>query len=470
MRRNRSVAMIAAVATMGWVGISTTPAQASSHREAPLIATDPNADNTDVYAFRDPTDPNSMIVAANFIGLEVPASGPNFPRFGDDVLYEIHIDNNGDVRDDITYQFRFRTFVDNGDTFLYNTGPITAPDIAPQNIRQEYSVRLIDKNGSRIIGENLRTPPVNIGPRSTPNYEASLAQTSHLTLANGALVFAGQRDDSFFVDTGSIFDLFGLRPFNEAHVLGLPPEPGRDGLKNTSVHSIVLRIPISEVTSNGQVPTVVDSKESVVGVYSSTSRHATRALDGLGSLRGSGRWVQVSRLGLPLVNEVLIPLKDKDRWNARMPANDLDADGFGNFVLNPEPAQRIKELYGLEPPGNPRTSDILPILQGAGAGLSAGNYLPPADLLRVNLAVPVTGEPNRLGVLGGDSQGFPNGRRLTDDVVDILIRLMAGGTPFTPGQNTAPANQLGDGVDKNDREFLTTFPFLTTPVSGYEQR
>ena len=458
--------------SLALLGLSVTfpnAASASSHREAPLISQDPAADNTDLYVFRDPTDAGSVIVVANYIGLEQPAGGPNWPRFADDVMYEIHIDNNGDVADDITYQFRFHTFIDNGDTFLYNLGPIKAPDIAPQNVRQEYDVRLIDKNGSRIVGSNLRTPPVNIGPRSTPNYEAALAQTSHMKLSNGALVFAGQRKDPFFVDLGSAFDLLALRPFNTAHAIPKPAAPGRDGLAGKNVHSIVLRLPISSVTKNGNVPTTVNSKDSVIGVWASASRQSTRVLSGTGTQSSSGQWVQVSRLGLPLINEIFIPLKAKDRWNARLPKNDLDKDGFANYILNPEPAQRIKGLYGINPPGNPRTSDILPIIQGAGAGLSAANYLPPADLLRVNLAVPVTAKPNRLGVLGGDAQGFPNGRRLGDDVVDVFLRLAAGGTPFTPAFNHSPNNALGDGVDASDYPLLNHFPFVGTPVSGYDQ-
>jgi hypothetical protein len=458
--------LIAMAALVG----SAAPALASSHREAPLISQDPVADNTDLYAFRDPKDADKVDIVANYIGLEQPAGGPNWMKFGDDVLYEIHIDNNGDAQDDITYQFRFRSFVDNKETFLYNTGPITAPDVAPQNVRQQYSIRRISKGKSTLLVDHFRTPPVNIGPRSTPNYEATEAQTSIATLPGGGLAFAGQRKDPFFVDLGSVFDLLGLRPLNGAHALKLDPAAGRDGLAGKNVHSIVLQLPIASLTRNGKVPTVVDSKDSVIGIYASSSRRSTRVLTSKGTAQSNGNFVQVSRLGLPLVNEVLIPLGQKDRWNSRPPSTDLAKDGFGKYILDPEPARLIPKLYpGVSTPPAPRTSDIVPVLQGAGAGLSNGNLLPPADLLRINLAVPVNPSPKRLGILDGDAQGFPNGRRLGDDVVDIELRLLAGGTPFTPSFNKFPNNALTDGVDGSDVPFLNTFPYVATPISGYDQ-
>ena len=462
------VAMAALVAT-------ASPSMASSHREAPLISQDPVADNTDLYAFRDPTDANKVDIVANYIGLEQPAAGPNFNRFGDDVMYEIHIDNNGDVKDDITYQFRFRTFIDNAETFLYNTGTIGAPDITPQNVRQQYSIRKIDHGKSTTLTDHFRTPPVNVGSRSTPFYEDNLAQKSILELPGGGLAFAGQRKDPFFADIGSIFDLFGLRPLNQAHAIKQDNEAGRDGLAGKNVHSIVLQLPIDQLTKNRNVPTEVNNRDSVIGIYASSSRQSTRVLSnkvrpGDARVSTSGNWVQVSRLGLPLVNEALIPLGQKDRWNTRSPANDLDPkDGFGKYILDPEPARLIAKLYGLNVPAAPRTNDVLPILSGLGAGLAANNLLPPADLLRINLAVPVNASPSRLGILAGDGQGFPNGRRLGDDIVDIELRLFAGGTPFGGSSNVSPNNALTDGIDASDRPFLTKFPYVGTPISGTEQ-
>lgn len=468
MRRSKLLAT-GAVLAVTVAGLSANPAQASSHREAPLISQDAVADNTDLYVFRDATDPAMVNIVANYIGLEQPAGGPNFAKFGDDVLYEIHVDNTGDVRDDIIYQFRFKTFVDNPETFLYNTGPITTPDFKPQNVRQEFDVRRIDANGLTTLVSNFRSPPVNIGPRSTPNYEARLAQQSIYNLPGGGRVFAGQRKDPFFVDLGSAFDLLGLRPLNGAHVIPKAAEAGVDGLAGKNVHSIVLQLPIKSLTRNRTTPVTVDQKNSVIGVWASSSRQSTRVLSG-GTSSNSGNWVQVSRLGIPLVNEVLIPLGQKDRWNSRGPSLDLADDGFGKYILDPEPARLIPVLYpGVMTPPAPRTADIVPILQGAGAGLSAKNYLPPADLLRINLAIPVNTNPNRLGILAGDNQGFPNGRRLIDDVVDIELRLLAGGTPFTPSYNKAPNNALTDGVDATDKPLLSRFPYVGTPISGYNQ-
>ncbi|MDP9441794.1 MAG: DUF4331 domain-containing protein, partial [Actinomycetota bacterium] len=305
------------MATLGVAGLTGTPANASSHREAPLISQDPTADNTDVYLFRDPVDQSKVNIVANYIPLQQPASGPNFHRFGDDVLYELHIDNDGDVKDDVTYQFRFRTEIVNKGTFLYNTGVIgNGPGYENLNIRQTYSVRRIDKTGSRVLATDLVTPPVNVGDRSTRaddqgddvRYENELAQPAVNPLgANGVdgRVFAGQRDDPFFADLGSAFDLLGLRPLNPAHLIPLPEEPGRDGVAGKNGHTIALQLPITAVSKNGTVPTEVNNKDSVIGVYASSSRQRVRVLTPAGGTpRVAGRWVQVSRLALPLVNEV----------------------------------------------------------------------------------------------------------------------------------------------------------------------
>lgn len=469
--------LLTAVTATGMLGgllASVGPANASSHREAPLISQDATADNTDVYSFRDPVDPTKLNIIANFIGLEDPAGGPNFQRFGDDVLYEIHINNTGDGTDQITYQFRFSTTVANPGTFLYNTGPVNSLDDPNLNVRQTYSVRkLVNQYGGTSGRPNsddtvsgMPVAPPNIGPRSTPNYETALGKPSVRSIFNGEQVFAGSRKDAFFVDVGSLFDLLGLRPLNTAHVIPLPASAGVNSLGGKNVHEIALQIPISALTLNGDNPTVVDDKASVIGVYASTSRQNIREYES-GGIENRGRWVQVSRLGLPLVNEVLIPLGAKDVFNATLPEN--DAKDFAPFLLNPEPAKLMNALYGLKVPANPRTSDIAPILRGAGAGLTPANYLQPADLLRVNVAVPVNPAPNRLGILAADAQGFPNGRRLNDDVVDILLRLLAGGTPFTPQTNVAPNNALTDGVDTSDIQPVPYFPYLAPPIAGYSQ-
>jgi len=465
--------------------VSTLPgtAQASSHREAPMISQDPTADNTDVYMFRDATDPTKVNIIANFIGLEDPNGGPNFAKFGDDVKYSIHIDNNGDVVDDIVYNFRFRSSVTNPDTILYNTGQIAATNDASHNVRQSYSVEKVSSSGSTMVGTDLPTPPVNVGVRSTPNYETALAAPNVKPLTGGGSVFAGQRQDPFFVDVGSVFDLLGLRPINSAHDIPLADSAGVNGpLAGKNVHTIALQLPITAVSKNGTVPTTINSKDSVIGVHASTSRQRVKVLSLVGGApRNAGRWVQVSRLGLPLVNETLIPLGKKDAFNAGAPKD--DAKYFVN-ILDPEPAKLADALYNAlqtPPPGGATRTDILAVLQGAAAGLTGAELLPAADLLRLNLATPSTapGAFTRLGFLGpandgsnGNADGFPNGRRLGDDVTDTLLRLLTGGTGLspTPSSNAFPNNALTDGVDADDAPFLTVFPYVGTPYNGYGAR
>jgi uncharacterized protein DUF4331 len=454
------------------------PGAASSHREAPLISQDPTADNTDLYAFRSPDRPDTVTIIANYIPLESPAGGPNFPAFDDTVLYEIHVDNDGDAKDDLTYQFRFHTETRNPDTFLYNTGPITSLDDPNWNRRQTYSVRLIRRGreqGERdeVLGANLTTPPDNIGPRSTPNYEA-LADAAVHTLRGGIKVFAGQRDDPFFVDLGSVFDLAGLRPFNAFHAIPLPPGAGRDAVARYNTHSIAIQVPIAQL---------VESPRTTIGVYASASRRQVRILrkDGMDDDEG-GHFVQVSRLGEPLINEVVIPLGRKDAWNRSEPEDDRQFEGF---YTNPEVSRLENALYGTPPQGHAGGA-LMPIAETGRAdlvailltGVPGLNFTGPrkADLLRLNTAIApsaAVGLGNRLGVLAGDFAGFPNGRRLEDDVVDIDLRAFAEG--YGPILHAAlglpdksPNNLLGDGVDANDKPFFTRFPYVATPHQGYE--
>src|SRR4051812_44084295 len=304
------------------LGPSAGPANASSHREAPLISTDPTVDNTDLYAFRSPDRPDTVTFVANYIPFEEPAGGPNFSNFDENALYELHVDNNGDGRDDITYQFRFDTQTRNVSTFLYNTGQITSLDDPDWNVRQFYSVTRANGRHGTLLGSHLPSPPANIGPRSTPDY-ASLAGAAVNSLPGGIKVFAGQRDDPFFVDLGSIFDLGGLRPFNAFHLLPLPPTTGIDDVAGYNVHSIVLQVPTSQL---------VDAS-ATIGVYASASRPALRIFKADGRTKNVGPEVQISRLGNPLVNEVLIPLGQKDYWNRQDPEDDAQ---FVNRYLSPE--------------------------------------------------------------------------------------------------------------------------------------
>jgi hypothetical protein len=466
-RKLVTVGGLAAILALVTVVSALAPSGASSHREALQISEDPVADNTDTYAFVSPDKPDTVTLVGNWIPLEEPAGGPNFHNFGDDVLYTINVDNDGDAVDDIVWEFRFTTRVQNPNTFLYNTGPISSLTDPDFNIRQTYSVARVENGRRTIVASGLRVPPANIGPRSTPNYER-LASAAVATLSGGSKVFAGPRDDPFFVDLGSAFDLLGLRPFNPAHLIPLPKERGVDGVGGFNTHSIVLQVPIKQLTRDKQALTGPNDPDAVIGVYATSLRRQTRVLSPTGGPQvHTGQWVQVSRLGMPLVNEVVIPLGRKDRFNASEPADDAQ---FLGFVQDPEPARLIEVLYpGVKVPAPPR-KDIVTIFLTGIPGLNQPRNVVPAELIRLNMAIPPTKKPNPLGVLGGDLAGFPNGRRLADDSTDVELRALAGATPFTPDFNVAPNNQLGDGVNENDKPFLDQFPYVATPHQGYDHQ
>jgi len=448
------------------VGMAPSAAMASSHREAPLISTDPTADNTDLYAFVSPDAPTTVTILANYIPLEEPAGGPNFAAFDDSVLYEINIDNTGDSKEDISYQFRFKTSRQNPNTFLYNTGQITSLTDEDWNVRQTYTVTRVKRgdDDGKVLGRNIPTPPVNIGPRSTPNY-AALAAAAVTSLSGGIKVFAGQRDDPFFVDLGSIFDLGGLRPFNGAHLVPLATEPGVDGVGGYNTHTIAMQIPISQLKGpEGQM---------IIGIYASASRQKIRILGDDGTVKNKDSWVQVSRLGDPLVNEVIIPLGKKDFWNSQDPSKDAQ---FLSSYTTPELAALVNFLYPVLPDTRQTSRDdlVLILLTGVPGLNFTGNT--PADLLRLNMGIAPTaavGAGDPMGVLAGDLAGFPNGRRLEDDVTDIELRAVADGygsflnSNFGLPNNT-PNNQVGDGVNENDMPFLSSFPYVATPHQGYE--
>ncbi len=472
----------------------------TSHREAPKISKDPVADNTDLYAFVSPDKPDTVTILANYVPLEEPAGGPNFNTFGDDVLYEIVIDNNGDGMEDITYQFRFKTKIGNLDTFLYNTGPISSLSDSSWNVKQLYSVTRVRgprrSGSSTVLGNNLPTPPVNIGPRSTPNY-TDLANAAVNTLSDGSNVFAGQRDEAFYVDLGSIFDLGTLRPFQNLHLIPTPAAPGVDTTKGFSVHSIAIRVPKSSLTHNGSNPTDASDRGSVVGIWASASRRKATILSGDGDDDDDGApdddaspgfqtgpFTQVSRLGMPLINEVIIPLGKKDLWNTVHPRFDSQ---FLAYYQTPELQKLLPVLYpgvfpNLAAYSKARADLVAILLTGIPTGIIPGfqNFTGTvqADYLRLNMAIPPnTSNPSRLGIVGGDLAGFPNGRRVLDDVVDIELRAIAGATlPLVDPGFTADgaAGLVADGVDSNPVQapnttpFLATFPYLPHPVPGYE--
>ncbi len=476
MRLTKLLAGATAVSMLALsIAVIPQPAAASSHREAPLISRDPLADNTDLYAFRSPDKPDTVTIIANYIPLEEPNGGPNFATFSDDVRYEIHIDNNRNADEDITYRFRFKTTIQNPDSFLYATGPITSPTDPNYNQQQTYTVEKKINSTTTMIGSGV-VPPVNVGPRSTPNYDAIAAQAI-TTLGDGSTVFAGQRDDPFFVDLGSIFDLGGLRPFNGAHLLPLPTENGIDGVSGYNTHSIVLQIPISKLTVDGKIAS--ETGQPVLGIYASASRQKTTVLRDKGRVSTSGSWVQVSRLGNPLINEVIIPVGRKDEWNATEPKNDSK---FESYYLKPELAGIVNLVYPSLPDARTtgRTDLSLILLTGIpGVNFSGSTK---ADLLRLNVSImpsaPV-GQGNPLTVIttsasaSPDLAGFPNGRRLEDDVTDIELRAVADGYGFALNSlfglpNNSPNNIVGDGVNANDKAFSTTFPYVASPFAGYD--
>jgi Domain of unknown function (DUF4331) len=452
----------------------------SSHREAPEISKDPVADSTDAYAFVSPDKPSTVTLIANYVPLQNPAGGPNFYEFGDDVLYEIHIDTNGNAEPDITYQFRFTTQVGNPDTFLYNTGPITSLSSPAWNRKQFYSVTRIDRKGTHHLGRNLACPPCNIGPLSTPNYATALAQPAVHTLSDGSTVFAGQRAEGFYVDLGSIFDLLNLRPIQELNVfakaLGLMSAAGVNSTEFLNVHSIALQVDISKITAH---------KRPVIGVWTTASRRRVGIRDGHGGeWTHSGPQTQVSRLGNPLINEVVIPMGKKDYWNTQHPSHDKQ---FAQFYAHPELAGLIAAIYAPNFPnlqaavtaGTVRADLEAILLTGIPAGIVPDftNFTGSvqADLLRLNTSIPPATKKtlNPLGVIGGDLAGFPNGRRVFDDVVTVELRAIAGATlplvdpSFTPD---AAIGDISDGLTDTSPggPYLTQFPYLGVPYDGYD--
>lgn len=463
----------------------------SSHREAPGTSKDPVIDSTDVYAFVSPDRPATVTVIANYVPLQDPAAGPNFFEFGDDVLYGIHIDNNGDGIAEWTYNFRFHTETVDPNTFLYNTSTITPPaagsnKYANFNRPQFYYVSLVDAKGSaKILRADIPCPPCNIGPRSTPNYPA-LADAALRPLPNGELVWAGQRADGFFVDLGSIFDLGGLRPLNSHHLIPLPTANGVNSLASKNVHTIALQIPISFLTSSGTKPTSVTDPAAVLGFWTTASRQTVRRIeDGKGTEVESGPWTQVSRLGMPLVNEVVVPVSLKDYWNSQPPVKDSQ---FAAAVADPELARLIPQLYpgafpnlaAYQAAGNKRPDIEAIFLTGIPASVlpSAPTNVggkAVAEMLRLNVAVPPTTVGSTgysaLGVIGGDIGGFPNGRRLQDDVVTIELQALAGATLPLVDPSYKPdavVSAVTDGAPSEPSCYQATFPYLGNPHDGYD--
>jgi hypothetical protein len=482
----------------------------SSHREAPEISKDPVADSTDLYAFMSPDAPGTVTLIANYIPLEAPDGGPNFYEFADEVLYSIYIDNTGDGFPDICYQFQFSTVNNIPGSFLYNDGPITSltppSPTSNWNRQQTYTVTRVDmpwnrwrNQGEIVLGSGLLCPPCNIGPLSTPNY-ATLANEAIHSVAAGpfsAKVFAGQRAEGFYVDLGAVFDLGDLRGFAGDHAGGGGPGlmngmPGVNSTADVNVHTLALQIPVEQLTRSK--PSGPGDPAAVIGVWTSASRQRVRVRgDGQGDDFCNGPWTQVSRLGNPLTNELLIGIGDKDRWNALPPI--ADGNQFLKYFSKPLLPQLLPSLYPNVFPKlaayNGGTQNTRPDIEAIFlTGIPAGVITPApsftnyngtgikADMLRLNTAIPPSSSPSSLGLLGLDVAGYPNGRRVFDDVATIALRAVAGATlgfvvPSFTADAAAGAVDFGlttGGSDlsaKGAEKYLSTFPYLGTPYSGY---
>lgn len=418
------------LAAVGMSSLKPGTALASSHREAPLISGQPQYDNTDVYAFVSPDKPASTTLIADWIPFEDPAGGPNFYKFAQDAQYDLHIDNTGDGQSELIYRWTFKDHFRTQDTFLYNTGVVTSLDDADLNVSQTYDLNLLKFKDGRLTGtqrlaHDAPVAPSNVGKASMPDY-STLRDQAVRRLADGSASFAGQADDPFFADL-RVFDLlYG----------GNLSETGQDTLKGYNVNSVALQIPSELLGATAECP--------ILGIWSTTQRRTA-----------SGAWAQVSRLGMPLVNEVVIPLKDKDRFNASTPWEDAQ---FARSVTHPELPQLLQKIYGIKAPAEPRKDLVQVFLTGI-PGLNQPPGVRASEQLRLNTSIPPAARPKRLGVLDGDNAGFPNGRRLSDDVLDISLQVVAG-------ELIGAKNDLGDGVDANDQTFGGTFPYLALPTSG----
>ena len=483
LTRRRVAAALTAGATLAGSAALLGPgtSSASSHREAPFVASDPAIDNTDVYAFTSPDKPDTATIIANWAPFSEPAGGPNFFPWATDAAYDINVDNNGDAKPDLVYRWTFKD-VDNrgtakhgdtvGGTFLYNDGPVNSLTDSHLLFRQTYDLNVLALDGTGAVTSttplltDAPVTPSNLGAASIPDYSKlrdEAVQAGAIGGGAGGQSYVGQADDPFFLDL-RVFDLLYGANFKES---------GFDTLKNFNVNTIALQVPKTLIAGGGDV-----TNNPVVGIWSTTSRYTTRTLAatnaGGAQTTSTGALAQVSRLGNPLVNEVVVPAQLKDYFNRSTP--DKDAQ-YLKKVTDPELPYLIEGIYGVPNPnktaqGKDRPDLVAAFLTGI-SGLNAtslnkNNTSPaPAEYLRLNLSTPVTAKPNRLGAVGGDAQGFPNGRRLGDDIIDIALQVVEG--VLVPDQDAGvkkAVSGLGDGVDANDKPFLGSFPYIANPWSG----
>jgi hypothetical protein len=468
----------------------------SNHREAPITALDHKADITDVYAFvsygqnqAPGTPPRKVTLILGVDPLLEPANGPTLFPFDPAILYELKIDNNRDAIADVIFQFQFQTEYQLPNVFTAVAGfsdmGLSAPGVPPRitdfqnpglNLRQTYRVTMV--RGTKRVelrnsdGSPFFAVPGNAGPR-TMNYEALFNKATY-RLDSGIALFAGTTDDAFWIDLGAAFDTANFRTLGSGVPGVLLDSEDRakknfasDTVSGYAVNSIAIEVPIEMLTSSGKLE-AASSPNSIIGVWGTTSRRRTTIRQTLGPAINQGTWRQVQRMGNPLINELIIGIGFKDRFSMEEPKRDAQ---FADFFLNPPIATIVESIYSvlvpgaLDVPSGPRT-DLLPLVN-----YPAPKTGPVADLLRLNVGVPATplASASRLGVIGGDAAGFPNGRRVYDDVTDITLRVGVGGV-LNPAFNKFPNNRLGDGVNVNDAPYRTTFPYLASCPNGRNRR
>ena len=466
----KSVLLVAALLSSLAAGfVAVTLSTGSSHREAPLSSADPLGDDTDVWFFTPKNQPGQVAIVANWVPFEDPAGGPNFYRFDDRARYYINIDNTGDGDYDIRYRFDFRTKF-NDKNFLHSLTEVRS--LNSPNLFQKESYEIVRetfnsrgrRTAARSLGKNFRAAPSNVGPKTMPDYEGLWRQAVK-PLRGGGQVFAGQRDDAFFIPLDRVFDSVNLAGAGTGNEGG-----GIDTIAGYGVQSIVLQLPEAKVTRNRKSVSGPTAANATVGVWASTerqrvqvtnrsSKRSERSATINSRTRDNKRdaaWVQTSRLANPLVNELFIPVTKKDQFNRQQPSG--DGKSFGRFALNPFLAGAFNQLLMLGIKETGRTDIVQAFFTGV-PGLNQIRKNPAAaDTLKLNMGIPPAENENRFGVIGGDTAGFPNGRRLGDDVVDIELRVLGGFlVPPAQGGKKLP---LGDGVDRNDQDFLPDFPYV----------
>lgn len=512
--RHKPLSAAVLLTVLGAAG--TPPAWSANHREAPLTALDTKADITDWFAFVSYDDPSKVTMILNVDPLLEPANGPNYFPFDPEVLYEMKVDNNFDADEDVTIQFRFKTeyrlpgvpvgFIGagNGVSAPANSPnpaqfppgtPIVPPAITALDgvgseglgLRQTYTVTLVRGSGTTAqktnlsVGKKLIAVPSNIGPRTMPNYNALAAQGVY-TLANGVKVFAGTVDDPFYIDLGATFDSINFRPkafasgvaavYSATQDAEQAKNFSADDVSGFNVNTIAIELPISLLTSDGKTHPASDAK-AVIGTYASTSRPRGKTYATLpgGKPSLSSTFTQIQRMGNPLINELLIGTGDKNKFSMSEPKDDAQ---FASYLLDPLLPRVINAVYAgaVTIPAAPRT-DLLPLVTYAAPicpGCAANQAGPVADLLRLNTGIAPTtkAQRHRLAFLAGDKAGYPNGRRVSDDVTDISLRAVAG--VLKSGFNIAPNNLLADGVNGNDRPYQEVFPYVAFANSGRNSR